>query len=281
MPRSRQDFAVAMSGGLVYVIGGELLGTGTFPGPASDFVDIYNPATDSWSAGVPLLTPRKKLVAATVNGVIYVIGGEPPLGLDSTTVQAFDPAAPVPAWTTMASMPTGRREAAASALNGQVCVFGGLSGPNTLSSVECLNPVANSWSPEPPMPTARSLLGSDVLGGFAYAVGGHAPLGIPAEVDTVERFNISNRTWSSAASVPTRRESAAVVAAAGLLFAIGGRNAAVLDSVEAYDPAVGTWRNKTSMPMPLTRLGAVAIGGSIYVFHSGNTLQYTLADDLL
>jgi hypothetical protein len=33
--------------------------------------------------------------------------------------------------------------------------------------------------------------------------------------------------------------------------------------------------------MPLTKLGAVAIGGSIYVFHSGNTLQYTLADDLL
>lgn len=31
----------------------------------------------------------------------------------------------------------------------------------------------------------------------------------------------------------------------------------------------------------LTRLGAVAIGGSVYVFHSGNTLKYTLADELL
>ena len=278
MPHPRQDFAVAMSGGLVYVIGGELLGTGTFPGPASDFVDIYNPVTDSWSAGVPLLTPRKKLVAATVNGVIYVLGGESA----PTTVEAFDPAAAAPAWIPKASMPTARHSAAASALNGQVCLFGGLTGPTTISSVECFNPIANAWSTtEPPMPTARDSLGSDVLGGFAYAVGGHAPLGITAEVDTVERFNISNRTWSSAASVPTRRESAAVVAASGLLFAIGGRNAEALDSVEAYDPSGGTWRNKTSMPMPLTRLGAVAIGGSIYVFHSGNTLKYTLADELL
>lgn len=131
------------------------------------------------------------------------------------------------------------------------------------------------------MPTARDSLGSDVLGGFAYAVGGHDSLAIPAFRDTVERFDIAHRTWSSATSMSTWRESAAVVAASGLLFAIGGQNAAALDSAEAYDPSLGTWRNKTSMPMPLTRLGAVAIGGSIYVFHSGNTLQYTLADDLL
>jgi hypothetical protein len=283
MPNPRQDFAVAMSGGLVYVIGGELLGTGTFPGPASGLVHIYDPANDTWSSGVDLPTPRKKLSAATVNGVIYVIGGEPAVGsgLDSRIVEAFNPAAPVPAWTTMTPMPTGRKDAAATAVNGQVCVFGGLSGPTTLSSLECFDPVANAWSTEPPMPSARSLLGSDVLGGFAYAVGGHAPLAMTAEVDTVERFDISNRTWSSVTSIPTRRESAAVVAASGLLFAIGGRNAAALDSAEAYDPSVGTWRNKTPMPMPLTRLGAVAIGGSIYVFHSGNTLQYTLANDLL
>jgi hypothetical protein len=283
MPNSRQDFAVAMSGGLVYVIGGELLGTGTFPGPASGVVDIYDPASNTWSSGIPLPTPRKKLTAATVNGVIYVIGGEPAAGsgFNSTIVEAFDPAAPVPAWTTKAPMPTARHAAAATAINEQICVFGGLTGPNTISSVECFNPVANAWSTEAPMPTARSSLGSALLGGFAYAVGGHGALTSPAERDTVERFDIANRTWSSVASMSTWRESAAVVAASGLLFAIGGQNAAALDSTEAYDPSAGRWRNKTSMPMPLTRLGAVAIDGSIYVFHSGNTLQYRLDDDLL
>jgi hypothetical protein len=166
-------------------------------------------------------------------------------------------------------------------MNGQICVFGGETGPSTTSTVECFNPIADAWSTEPPMPTARDSLGSDVLGGFAYAVGGHAALAIPAFRDTVERFDIVNRTWSSVTSMSTWRESAAVVAASGLLFAIGGQNAAALDSAEAYDPSVGTWRNKTSMPMPLTRLGAVAIGGAIYVFHSGNTLQYRPDDDLL
>jgi hypothetical protein len=66
-----------------------------------------------------------------------------------------------------------------------------------------------------------------------------------------------------------------------LVFAIGGLDTGALDSVESYDPSMGTWRSKTSMPLPLARLGAVTIGGVVYVFHSGNTLQYTPTDDLL
>jgi hypothetical protein len=280
MPNPRQDFAVATSGGLVYVIGGELLGTGTFPGPASALVHIYDPATDSWSAGAPLPTARRNLAAATVNGVIYVIGGQTDVALDSTIVEAFDPAAPVPAWSTMAPMTTPRRAAAATALNGQVCVFGGQSSGNTISSVECFDPVANTWSPGPDMPTARYALGSDTVGAFAYAVGGHNLAGGP--LMTVERFDpVNPPSWSSVTSMATRREAAAIVAASGSLFAIGGLDTGALDSVESYDPSLGTWKNKTSMPLPLIRLGAVTIGSSIFVFHSDNTLQYTPADDLL
>ena len=277
MPNQRQDFAIAVSGGLVYVIGGELLGTNTFPGPASALVDIYNPATGSWSAGVSMPTARRKPVAATVNGVIYVIGGETTGATpELATVEAFDPAAS--GWSTAAPMPTARHTAAATTVNGQICVFGGRSGGNTIDSVDCFDPVANTWSPEASMPTARHALGSDTVGGFAYAVGGH---NLAGPLTTVERFDAVNHSWAAVASMATRREAAAIVAASGLLFAIGGLDTAALDSVESYDPSLGTWSNKTSMPLPLTRLGAVTIGGSIYVFHSVNTLQYVPADDLL
>jgi hypothetical protein len=111
MTHPRDYFAVAASGGLAYVIGGELLGTGSIPGPDSSLVDVYDPASGSWSAGVPLPTARRAPVAATVNGVIYVIGGSVNLVGEVGTVEAFDPSTNI--WTAKADMPTPCAEAAA------------------------------------------------------------------------------------------------------------------------------------------------------------------------
>jgi len=245
MPHARNLFAVAAAGGLAYVIGGELLNTGTTPGPDSALVEVYNPATDAWAAGVALPTARKAPVAATVNGVIYVIGGfnaGNPGGLG--TVEAFDPLAS--SWTTKTSMPTARSSAAAAVVGG---------------------------------PTARHALGSDALGPAAYAVGGAALTSPSGFVSTVERFDGAN--WSSSASMSLIRANVAVVGASGLLYVIGGNNTiAALSSVEAFDPASGTWTIKTDMPTSLTQLGGVTIGGLIYVFEQSHSFQYTPSNDV-
>lgn len=283
MPSARQYFAVATTGGLAYVIGGELMNTGTFPGPDSALVEIYDPANNTWAAGVAMPTARKAPVAAAVNGVIYVMGGYY-LGAPAGTslVEAFDTG--TQQWSTKAPMPTPRRYAAAAVVGGQICVFGGESAASDLSTTECYDPVANSWAAPPPpaMPTARRLLGADAIGGLAYAVGGYGALSIPQYLKTVERFDIAGPGWSTVAPMQTERESAAVVAASGLLFAFGGGNVdRAIDLAEAFNPATGIWSSKTPMPMALTRLGAVTIGGVVYVFEQANTLQYTPGDDLL
>ena len=278
MPHARNLFAVAAAGGLAYVIGGELLNTGTTPGPDSALVEVYNPATDAWAAGVALPTARKAPVAATVNGVIYVIGGfnaGNPGGLG--TVEAFDPLAS--SWTTKTSMPTARSSAAAAVVGGRICVFGGTSGGLDVATTECFDPAANSWASEPAMPTARHALGSDALGPAAYAVGGAALTSPSGFVSTVERFDGAN--WSSSASMSLIRANVAVVGASGLLYVIGGNNTiAALSSVEAFDPASGTWTIKTDMPTSLTQLGGVTIGGLIYVFEQSHSFQYTPSNDV-
>jgi N-acetylneuraminic acid mutarotase len=283
MPNPRRSFAVATTGGFAYVMGGELMNTGTIPGPDSALVEVYDPANNTWAAGVALPTARKAPVAAVVNGVIYVIGGYN-LGAPGGTslVEAFDTG--TSQWSTKAAMPMPRHSAAAAVVGGQICVFGGESAAFDISTTECYDPVANSWSAPPPpaMPTARRLLGADALGGLAYAVGGYATLSIPQYLKTVERFDIAGPSWSTMAPLLTERESAAVVAASGLLYAFGGGNVnRSIDSAEAFNPATGTWSSKTPLPMPITSLGAVAIGGVVYVFEQNNTLQYTPGDDLL
>lgn len=82
--------AGAESGGLVYVIGGLNPTTGT----ALASVDIYDPVTNSWSAGTPMPTARWSLAATSMGGKIYVVGGFVPGVGTVGTVEVYDPASP-------------------------------------------------------------------------------------------------------------------------------------------------------------------------------------------
>src|SRR5262249_54917250 len=65
------EIAVAGLSNRIYVMGGY---------PASrvyvDTVEVYNAADDSWSYSTPLPRAMHHVMAATVDGVLYVIGGE-------------------------------------------------------------------------------------------------------------------------------------------------------------------------------------------------------------
>jgi hypothetical protein len=68
----------------IYVIGG---------GFSPQLVDIYHPETDTWAAGVDLLTPRAALTTSAVDGVIYAIGGGDAMNIvphPKGPVEAFD-----------------------------------------------------------------------------------------------------------------------------------------------------------------------------------------------
>lgn len=64
------DAALVSQGGLLYLIGGC---DASFT--AVNNVQIYNPKTNSWSAGPSMPTARASLAAAGVGGAIYAIGG--------------------------------------------------------------------------------------------------------------------------------------------------------------------------------------------------------------
>ena len=69
--------------------------------PVTGRVDLYDPVTDTWEAGVKMPTARGDLASATVKGKIYAIGGqtgrtwEEDAGTIYATVEEF--ALPAPA----------------------------------------------------------------------------------------------------------------------------------------------------------------------------------------
>ncbi len=95
-------------------------------------MEVFDPATNTWSTAAPMPTARGGLSAAVVNGKIYAIGGINS-GVRLSTVEVYDPATNT--WSAAASMLTPREILAAAAVNGKVYAI-------TMGSVEvqCVRP---------------------------------------------------------------------------------------------------------------------------------------------
>jgi hypothetical protein len=147
-------FAAAESGsnGKIYVFGGYVNGSNT----PSNVVEEYDPGTNSWSFKAPMPTPRARMQAVRVNGIIYVMGGMNAANTALNVVQAYNPATNT--WATKAPMTVARADFGACTYKEMffyservVCVAGGRAnlGTTGTTSVELYVPSQNNWYPYP------------------------------------------------------------------------------------------------------------------------------------
>ncbi len=97
LPAYRGNLALASVNGRLYAIGGATLG-----GTLVATTEAYDPATNSWTPRASMLTPRSSAAAIVIGGLIYVIGGDTPVGI-SPAVEAYDPDSNT--WTSRAPVP--------------------------------------------------------------------------------------------------------------------------------------------------------------------------------
>ena len=90
MPSARGGLAAAVSGGRLFVFGGE--GNGLDPSGVFEQVEAYDPSTDSWSEQPPMPTPRHGIGAASLDGFIHIPGGATEEGFGVSAVhEVFEP----------------------------------------------------------------------------------------------------------------------------------------------------------------------------------------------
>ena len=121
MPSDRSYLGVAAIGGILYAVGG-LAGSGVFA-TVDSTVDAYDPTTDTWTTKAPLPAPRLEHGAATINGILYAVGGIDESVGPTPTLVAYDPAAD--SWTTKASMSTIHTKLGVAVINGILYAVGG------------------------------------------------------------------------------------------------------------------------------------------------------------
>ena len=99
------------TGGLLYIIGGRTNVVNDKFDSESVSVERYDPFTNEWQSMAKLNTPRHRLGVATIEGVIYAVGGCDGM-VNLSTMECYDIDKDV--WTVMPPMNTARMGKACS-----------------------------------------------------------------------------------------------------------------------------------------------------------------------
>ena len=183
-------FAAVYSGGKIYKFGGV-----NQTNDSTNVLEIYNIATDTWTAGASYPVAESFIGAFAQGNFIYGAGGiDGPSATSTTKTYRYDPVGN--AWNdaAIADLPATRWGAAASFYNGGGVLAGGYAGGDTTANISTSaiswDPVSNTWSNLPNMLLERSRMNGAVLGGSFYAVAGRS-LTSSDFVGTNENQNLS------------------------------------------------------------------------------------------
>jgi len=189
MPTKRTFLCASVVNNKIYVIGGRAASDPPDPGPSS--LEVYDPATDTWTTKANMPIRRASAAACVVDGKVYVIGGviEDTHGAPLSTVNEYNPATDI--WTRKADMPTARLFLSATVVNGKIYAFGGaVYGGPVLSTVEKYDPATDTWTIKPDMLTKRAMLSTSEVNGKIYALGGTGLWYPWTGISTVEEYDI-------------------------------------------------------------------------------------------
>jgi N-acetylneuraminic acid mutarotase len=148
MPTARYLPAACVVGGRIYVFGGNTK-WGDVMGIVPT-VEVYDPATDTWTQASDIPLPRSHHSASVVDGKMYIIGGNHGhhLGFMVSVVDVYDPATDT--WTTAADFPTPRYDPTAAVVDGKIYAIGGKVGE--LDDLPVRQPVSTVEEFDPGLP---------------------------------------------------------------------------------------------------------------------------------
>jgi len=166
MPTPRGYFATASLNQKIYVIGG------AYGEPQimrqTNWTEIYDPATDAWSKGVPMPTIREA-VAVVANGWIIVPGGyrRPSTATGLKTVECFDP--DKNQWLSLPDLDRNVSSSSAAVLGNYLFLFGNYDPADEILAYDLTTHTSTSFKKGF---TATSQSTAVALNGLIYVIGG-------------------------------------------------------------------------------------------------------------
>lgn len=250
--------AAAAVNGRVYRLGGEASG-----GYRQRLVQVLDPATGVWAAGVPMPKACSNISATTWRDRIYVVGGTDSLGVLMDSLQVYD--ADSGTWHMEPPMPAATWGVGCAVLADTLYVCGGITSANT-NAVYAYDLVGQTWTTKASLPQAIRNPACVALNGKLYCVGGYAS----TDVNTLYEYDPAANAWTTKTPMGANRGGLAAMAIGSRIYAMDGGWGTYLSSTEYYEPAADTaggapWANETANSYGRRALGFAALGNDAYL----------------
>ena len=254
MPTPRSAVSTSVVDGKIFAIGGAQMkkikhsrGWG-LEAKKLTTVEMYDPATDTWTQKADMPTPRSYLSTSVMDGKIYAIGG-----MSSSnekwrleTVEVYDPLTDT--WAKAKDITHPRSCTAISVVNGEIYAIGGRGWSGIqkepdpyLSSVEVFNPKTNQWQKRTEMPAPKTSHTASVINGKIYVIGGYVEEGNKVKnLATIESYDPATDCWTQEQDMLIGKSGHTTEVIDGKIYIFGGSSRFSRDpltSVEVYDPS--------------------------------------------
>ncbi len=275
-PFARVESPAAVINGKMYLFGGF-----TEELQASNQVDVYDPASDSWTRKKDMPTRVTHLNPAVDGNTIWFAGGFKAKHPGPVTDEVWKYDIASDTWTTGPPLPERRAGGGLAVVGRKLHYFGGYKADRNTNAGDHWSlslEDAKAWQREADLPDPRGHVSSAVLDGKIYALGGdHGHDITQIDVDSCHRFDPATKKWTSIASLPDGRshfESSTIVYK-GRILVVGGRcNSSkpprnVVGDLLQYDPNADKWHIVGAMPENLLAPAAAIVAGRIVVTGGG------------
>jgi N-acetylneuraminic acid mutarotase len=282
-PLARHECAYVRVGNQFYLIGGR----GSHPIKP---VEIFDPATRTWSVGAAPPVEIHHFQAVGYQGKVYVVGAmtgdfpkEPPL----PNVYIYDPV--TDQWSKGPSIPADRQRGGAGAVvyKDKIYLVNGIRTGHWDGHVawfDVFDPKTGEWKSLPDSPRPRDHFQTAIIDDKLYVAGGRRTSMVTNQpiqltVPEVDVYDLRTNQWSTlpaASNLPTLRAGCTAVVVKGRLLILGGESGTqhlAHSEVEAFDPHTRKWTELARMNVGRHASQAILYKDHIYIA-AGSATQY-------
>ena len=275
-PFARVESPTAVIDNKLYLFGGFTDDLG-----ASNHVDVYDPASDTWTRKKDMPAGLTHLDPAVVGNTLWLAGGFKGKHPGPVTAEVWKYDIAADAWTAGPPLPAPRAGGGLVAVGRSLHYFGGYKADRDTDAGEHWSlslDGGKEWRREADLPNPRGHVAAAVLDGKIYALGGdHGHDRTQIDLNFCHRYDPATKQWTAIASLPDGRshfESSTIIHQ-GRILIVGGRcNSSkplrnVVGDLLQYDPGANTWQVVGEMPEKVLAPSAAIISGRLVVTGGG------------
>ena len=251
LPEPRLHFSVTIQNGTVYLTGGYDPRLKVKPPVPTSDAFIFVIKTFTWIKIMPMNTARMHHSLASLNGMVYAIGGQDGNNKVLNTVECYNPK--TDNWFFVKPMSEARLAVATGVIGDKLYTAGGygesIEKP-ILDTVECFDPKKNKWKSKNKLRIPRCNANIVVVNSKLYLCGGITRSflncnSVISSEPSIDVYNKEHDVWEHCTDMEIARHGAGTVSDGTLIYIIGGTttqlNSLILRSVECFETDTKTW----------------------------------------